>query len=141
VTITLSYDAQLSRVRVTGTALPAGTVTATAERSSDGIRWATVRGALRAPVTAGLELERPADDYEFTADTLNTYRLTSYDVAGVQLGQESATVTPDLGGVPWLKVIARPYLNRPVVVSDYSDVERGERAGVHEIVAVLCPWS
>lgn len=135
--IGLAYDVQLSRVRVTASSLPAGTTTARVDRSLDGITWTTVRGALELAVSAG-SLERPADDYEFVADELNTYRVTSYDAAGLELGAETGTITPALAE-PWLKVIARPFLNRPVVVQDYSDVERPARAGVHEVVGRSLP--
>lgn len=136
-TVTLTYDDQLSRVRVTATALDAAAVTARVDRSTNGIRWTDVRGALQLAVAGGV-LQLPADDYEFPADQLVTYRLRTYDVAGVELANETATITPALT-VPWLKVIARPFLNRPVTVQDYSDVERRHRAGVFDVVGRTMP--
>lgn len=137
--IALAYDGQLSRVRVTGSALEAGSSTAKLERSTDGIRWTTVRGAGELAVTAGLELELPADDYEFVPDVANTYRLTTYDAGGAELGQHTSAITPDLAGMPWLKVIARPFLNRPVIVGDYSELSRPARAGVFDVVGRSFP--
>lgn len=137
--IVLAYDGQLSRVRVTASGLEASSATATLERSTDGIRWTTVRGAGELAVTAGLELERPADDYEFVPDVVNTYRLTTFDAGGLELGQHSATITPDLAGRPWLKIITRPFLNRPVVVLDYSELSRPARAGVFDVVGRSFP--
>lgn len=144
-TLTLAYDQQLSRVRVTATALPAGATTAKLERSLNGIRWELVRGGLALTVitTAGppavAELDRPADDYEFAPDVENTWRLTTYDAGGVALGSETAALTPALGARPWLKAIARPYLNAPVTVQDYSEVTRPGRAGLFDVVGRSFP--
>ena len=138
-TLSLAYDQQLSRVRASATALPAGATTAKLERSLNGIRWETVRGGLELSVTAGLELDRPADDYEFVPDVENTWRLTTYDAGGVELGSETAALTPDLAGRPWLKALSRPYLNAPVTVQDYSDISRPGRAGLFDVVGRSFP--
>src|SRR5690606_31610752 len=69
-TVLLSYDSQLSRVRITADGLPPEPVTV--ERSTDQVRWATVRGGAGiTPVDGDIHL----DDYEFTADTRNFYRV------------------------------------------------------------------
>ncbi|MGH8966438.1 MAG: hypothetical protein ACRDXB_14095, partial [Actinomycetes bacterium] len=72
-----------------------GTVEAELQRSTDQVRWTTVRGALALSVSL-LELDKIHDDYEFTADTLNHYRLICRDAGGVETGTQSATITPDL---------------------------------------------
>ena len=138
-TLTLAYDQQLSRVRATASALPAGSSTAKLERSLNGIRWETVRGGLELAVTAGLELDRPADDYEFAPDVENTWRLTTYDAGGAELGSETAALTPELAGRPWLKALSRPYLNAPVTVQDYSELTRPGRAGLFDVVGRSFP--
>lgn len=138
-TLTLTYDQQLSRVRVTASALPAGATTAKLERSLNGVRWTVIRGGLELAVTAGLELARPADDYEFVPDTANTWRLTTYDAGGVELGSETAALTPALEGRPWLKALSRPYLNRAVTVQDYSELTRPGRAGLFDVVGRSLP--
>lgn len=138
-TLTLAYDQQLSRVRATATALPVGASTAKLERSLNGIRWEVVRGGLELAVTAGGALAVPADDYEFAPDVVNTYRLTTYDAGGVELGSETAALAPALGARPWLKALSRPYLNAPVTVQDYSEVTRPGRAGLFDVVGRSFP--
>lgn len=98
-TVTLTYDAQLSRVRITATSLGAA-ATAVVERSTDQIRWTTVRGGTAVPVTAGTMAT--LDDYEFTADVENFYRVTypsamSFVAAGTVAHGNNASVAP---GVP-----------------------------------------
>src|SRR5690606_5446457 len=119
VTVLLSYDSQLSRVRITADGLPPEPVTV--ERSTDQVRWATVRGGAGITPADG---EISLDDYEFAADVETWYR-----VAG-----QTASIPPVLDGV-WLKSIARPYLNRPLPrVLDVSAIGRQSRSGVFEIV-------
>lgn len=97
-TVTLTYDAQLSRVRITANSL--GTATAAVvERSTDQIRWTTVRGGTAVPVTAGVM--GTVDDYEFNADVLNYYRVTypsalSFVAAGTAAHGNNASVVPGL---------------------------------------------
>ncbi|PZG14417.1 hypothetical protein C1I95_21735 [Micromonospora craterilacus] len=72
-----------------------------------------------------------------------TGSLTSWDrfvalAPLTPLSGQAGVITPTLGQV-WLKSISRPFLNRAVVVKDYSDVERPERAGVFEIVGRSVP--
>ncbi|NUT31524.1 MAG: hypothetical protein HOV79_00465 [Hamadaea sp.] len=77
--VTLTFDATLARVRITATALAAADV-ALVERSTDQVRWTTVRGASAWPVTAGA-FAKTLDDYEFAPGVVNYYR-----VRGVQTG-------------------------------------------------------
>lgn len=98
-TVTLTYDAQLSRVRIDATGLGSA-LTAEVERSTDQIRWSTVRGGVDVPVTAGAI--PTVDDFEFTADVLNYYRVTytaamSFVAAGTVAHAVNASVAP---GVP-----------------------------------------
>lgn len=51
----------------------------------------------------------------------------------------SGVITPDLGGRAWLKSISRPFLNRPVTVLDYSDVERPARGGLFDVPGRTAP--
>lgn len=136
--LTATYSADVSRVRLTAADLDPAAVSADLARTVDGIRWADVRGGQSAAVAAGA-LVLPVDDYEFAADVPNTYRITTYDAGGATLATETTTVTPDLEGVPWLKVIARPFLNRPVTVQDYGEIKRAARSGVFEIVGASRP--
>jgi hypothetical protein len=118
----LSYDPVLSRVRLHITGIPGPTTTVRFERSTDQVRWVTVRGGDAVPVIAG---EASLDDYEFAADVANYYRV------GVTLF--TGSITPVLDGV-WIKSIARPFLNRKVTVVDFSDIQRASRAGVFNVI-------
>lgn len=81
-TISLSYDPLLSRVRIDATALDTAATAADVERSTDQITWSTVRGGLAVPVTAGV-MQGTIDDYEFAADAECFYRVRAYDSAAI----------------------------------------------------------
>lgn len=138
--IAVTYDPTLSRLRIAVTGLVATAVTATVERSIEGIGiWSTVRGGVSAAV-AGNACR--LDDYEFPADPgadLN-YRVTGYNGAGVQVDQVTAVdvAAPVLDRV-WLKVPAAPFLNRPVIVGDRDTIGRRSRRGLFDIVGRTLP--
>ncbi|MFI6228876.1 hypothetical protein ACIBCR_16355 [Micromonospora echinospora] len=134
-TVDLTYGTVLSRVRLSATGLAGSPTSATVERSIDGIRWTTVRGGASVAVSAGAV---SLDDYEFVDRVANTYRVTAYDGGGVQVDQESASITPALDGV-WLKSLARPFLNRVVQVRGYGEVTRRSRAGVFDVIGRSYP--
>lgn len=97
--VTATYDTTLSRVRVSATGLGSSTV-ATLERSTDQVRWTTVRGGVDVPVTSGATAT--VDDYEFTPDVPNYYRFRypaemSFVAAGTAAHGNNASVAP---GVP-----------------------------------------
>lgn len=71
--MTLTYDATLSRVRVDADSL-AGADYATVERSTDQVNWTVVRGGSEVGVTGGA-FDLPVDDYEFSPDVANYYRV------------------------------------------------------------------
>ena len=125
-TVTLTYDATIARVQISAD----DTFTAdyiTVQRSTPGSHWKTVRGA--AELAAG---SATVDDYEFMPGVVNTYRALSYSPVDVLLGTETNTITPTISQV-WLKSIARPFLNLPVTVQEYSSIGRRARAGLFEI--------
>jgi hypothetical protein len=101
VTVSLSYDATLSRVVVAVTALPAYATHIKVERSVNEVQWTTVRGAAAAPVTA---TAATVYDYEFSDSVPNFYRVTALDIgaaayvaAGVAAaGDNPATQSPAL---------------------------------------------
>lgn len=67
-TVTLTYDAVLSRIQITANALAAADY-ATVERSIDQIIWSAVRGGLAVPLTGGsLVLPGTAGNYASTPD-------------------------------------------------------------------------
>lgn len=104
--------------------------TATVERTVDGVRWSTVRGGDAVPINAsgGARI----DDYEFTPNVANTYRVT----AGATT--QSATITPPMSQV-WIKNVARPFLNRAVTVVNWGPVGRPSRGGTFAVVGRTMP--
>lgn len=107
------------------------------QRSTDAIRWTTVRGAA---ALTGPPVDLHADDYEFAADVADHYRTRLLDaVSGVVVVEgDQETITPVLGGV-WLKSVARSYLNRRVSVGEIGDVSRPSRAGIFDVVGRSYP--
>ncbi|PRX48687.1 hypothetical protein B0I33_104505 [Prauserella shujinwangii] len=69
-TLTATYDAQLSRVRLSADSL-GGALAVRFERSTNQVTWSTVRGGAAVPVESGIAA---LDDYEFAADVVNHYR-------------------------------------------------------------------
>lgn len=128
-TISLTYNDDLSRVVIAGSSLDSDGDTALVERSTDQIRWVTVRGG------AAVELDSNAftlSDYEFAADVPNYYRVTVDDTT------ETDSITPQLGTI-WLKSITRPFLNTPVRLHDFSEMVRPARNGVFAVVGRSFP--
>lgn len=123
--ITATYLQDLSRVRLEGTGIVGAT--ATVEKSTDGITWATVRGGSSVNVLAS---EFMLDDYEFPAGQEVTYRV----------GADTATITVNLDEV-WIKAIQHPFLNRAVSVVDWSSIGREFRGGVFPVVGRSFPVS
>ncbi|HEX7038683.1 MAG TPA: poly-gamma-glutamate hydrolase family protein [Trueperaceae bacterium] len=102
------------------------------ERSANGVTWTTVRGGADLDGAAGASIE--LDDYEFTDSVANHYRVRVVEAdSGATLFVDGDQITPQLDTV-WLKSLARPFLNRPVTVTDWSDVTRSSRSGVFPIV-------
>lgn len=93
-TVTLTYDSALSRVRVTATGLGANVDVALVERSTDQIRWTTVRGGTAAPAPGGV-LSTSVDDYEFVTGTVNYYRVSGIDTAPISFVAAGAAATGD----------------------------------------------
>ena len=58
-------------------------------------------------------------------------QATTWNADQVEL--RTLGITPQLDTV-WLKSLARPFLNRPVTVTDWSDVTRTSRSGIFQIV-------
>lgn len=78
------------------------------------------------------------DDYEFTAGVQNHYRVRVYDEGGALLHTYTDDITPLLSA-PWLKSVARPYLNRSVMIAEAGDFGRRARVGVFDIVGARRP--
>lgn len=72
--VTLTYETGLSRVKILADTMP-GAQIALVERSTDQIRWTTVRGGTAVVVAAGAT-PVPLYDYEFAPNVANYYRVT-----------------------------------------------------------------
>jgi phage replication-related protein YjqB (UPF0714/DUF867 family) len=111
---------------------------ATVQRSTDGVRWTTVRGA--ATLAGDAFGPVAVDDYEFVADVANQWRIRTFEPSsGRTLAVAQDSLAPDLAGVVWLKSVVRPFLNRPVRIRDQSDFTRPSRSGRFPIVGRSLP--
>lgn len=133
--LTATYDATLSRVVLAATGINATSVRTEIRRWENGevtsdARADLVRGGDLGAVTTGT-----AYDYEFAPGVANVYQLRSYNVSGTLLDTMLATqVTPVLTAT-WLKSIYRPFLNRTVVVTAWSEVASAARGGVLQVMS------
>ena len=93
-TLSLNYNDDLSRVQISITDLPFSEGTVRIERSTNELYWQTVRGATALPIVGS---SAAVDDYEFTADTENFYRVSVRDRGGLWLPGVSGAYasTPD----------------------------------------------
>lgn len=80
-TVTLTYDSTLSRVRISATGLAAADQ-ALVERSLDQITWVTVRGGGAMAVSGGV-MTLTLDDYEFAPDEVNYYRVRGVETGAI----------------------------------------------------------
>lgn len=86
-TVSLSYDTTLSRVRISATSLSASADYALFERSTDQIRWTTVRGGAEVAISSNAAA---LDDYEFSPDVVNYYRVSAIDSTQTIIGTGAA---------------------------------------------------
>jgi hypothetical protein len=133
--LTGTYESTLSRIRLTGTTLGASATYAVFDRTTDGIWYTTVRGGSSVPVSAQTA---KLDDYEFPAGPAITYRVRSYNASNVLQATATVVVTQDLADV-WVKVPARPFLNRAVEASVNVEVTRQARGGVFPVLGRSFP--
>lgn len=129
--ITLTYNSDLSRVQIAAASLIPAEVRV--ERSRNELHWQTVRGGLAVEPSSGAIA---LDDYEFDADVTNHYRIVDTSDDSVE---ESDSITPDLAGRVWWKSIRWPFLNRPVRVSNWGEIGRGSRSTVHQVAGRSVP--
>lgn len=92
----LTYDEDLARVRISATGLP-DVAEVRIERSTNEIYWETVRGALRLPVAAGTA---SVDDYEFAASAENHYRVMAIGDDGLYLPGQAGSYVSALDPTP-----------------------------------------
>lgn len=67
-----------------------------------------------------------------------TFTYEAFAVTSPEAALFTGSTVPTLDRV-WLKSLARPFLNRPVEVKDFSDVSRPARGGVFEVVGRSYP--
>lgn len=79
-TVMLSYDDVLSRVHIAVTGLSVIADVVTIERSTDMVNWTMTRGG-GSLVPSGQAVQH--DDYEFSANVPNHYRVRAYDTAPI----------------------------------------------------------
>lgn len=96
--VTLTYENTLSRVKIVGNGFAPTAATATIEHSTDQITWTPVRCATDAPIVSGVVT---GYDYEFVSDVVNYYRVTtvvepSFVSAGVAAHAVNTDVDPAL---------------------------------------------
>lgn len=109
--LTLTLNTTLSRVEIYATSLGSAATYAVIERSLDGVRWSTVRGAAELTLL-GQSLPATHYDYEFLLGTV-TYRVRSYNALGGVEITVTETVATSLDAVH-LKSPVRPFLNLTV---------------------------
>jgi hypothetical protein len=136
-TLTATYDPVLSRVRLDADLLGASATYAVIDRTTNnGITYTTVRGGSEVEVTS--QEISGLDDYEFPANIPVTYRIRSYDVSDALQTTQTTSITATLTS-PWLKFIARPYLNREITLMGAGPIERSTRTGVFEVIGRSTP--
>ena len=91
-TVTLTQDNVLGRIRVDATALGTQADYATIERSVDQITWTMCRGGSHWPVAAGV-FSTPFDDYEFPDGVTVYYRVRSHEDDAISLIGSGASAT------------------------------------------------
>jgi hypothetical protein len=99
VSVTLTYESQLSRVKISANGV-GNADSSFVQRSLNQITWTTVRGGADAPVIAGVIT---VYDYEFSPGVVNYYRvITAKDITFVGAGAvatgNNSTLAPALPG-------------------------------------------
>lgn len=134
-TLTATYNADLSRIQLAGASLGTATYAVFDRTVNGGITYTTVRGGSARVVASNAAA---VDDYEFPVGIEITYRVRSYNGSDVLQETFTATITQALDD-PWLKSVTRPYLNQPFFPADASDVVHTNRSQVFPIVGRSYP--
>lgn len=128
----LAYDGDRGRITVDAFTFAAVVTQARVRRRRvAGGQWEDVRGGTVA-VVSGL-LARAVEDYEFPAGVPIEYRIEGLTDGG-QVAQAATVRTTAAAGEVWLKFIANPALNRPIVlINDPWQIERESRTGLFDV--------
>lgn len=136
-TLAVGYDATLNRRTLAITGLNASTDYVTVERAaSPYVQWTQVRGWSNQPISGAAV---SFWDYEFPEGVAYKYRVREYSAAGVQLAATDYAVSAVTFTGAWLKVPAAPFLNRPVVIVDRSEITNRSRSGLMDVVGRTYP--
>lgn len=127
-TLVPTYDPSLARVTLTISGLDAATASTVVTRWTGPTTSAVVRGSDLGASTSGI-----VHDYEFESGVTTVYIVEAFDADGDPVDATGSEITPTLDAV-WLKSIARPFLNRAVTVTGFSDVSLPARGGVLDVL-------
>lgn len=133
--LSATYNGDLSRLILAGTALGASATYAVFDWTVNAVKYTTVRGG--GHVTVATQLAS-VSEFEFPLDQAVTYRVRSYNGSNVLQQTFTTTVTQTLEQ-PWLKSVERPFLNRPVEASEASDIKYTARAGIFPVIGRSYP--
>lgn len=129
--ITLTFNSTLSRVEIYATNLGNTATYAVIDRSLDGVRWTTVRGAAELALLVQ-DLPSIWYDYEFPLGTV-TYRVRSYNALGGLVVPLSGSVAASLDSV-WIKSPIRPFLNLEVSLGGRDfEMDRAGRGAAYGV--------
>lgn len=131
----VTYDGALNRLRLAATLLGATATYAIFRRALGGGPLELLRGGAHVTVTAQ---NAALDVYEFPPGVTVDYWVHSYNAADVQQAVFGVQFTQDVANV-WIKVVARPYLNTPVIVAGRGEVTRPARSGIFDVVGRSYP--
>jgi hypothetical protein len=140
-TMTAAYDPVLSRITLTVSGLSASTARTEIYRWEDGEPPTLARGTIVRGSDIGAGTAGTVHDYEFADGVRNRYALYNFNALGGGLEVVPSTpqdTIPALDAV-WLKSVARPFLNRTVTVTDFSDVARPSRGQVVDVLGRRLP--
>lgn len=140
---TAVYDDRRGRVRVKAVGLATNVVRVVVSSRPAGTgRWTEVRGG-RMAVVAG-SLLRPVDDYEYRGGAVMEYRivaLASPENSPDDVVQTKVLTIADIPDVAWIKFIASPYLNRRILINDWSEVARKSKNAIYSVRGRVGPIS
>lgn len=138
--LSATYTPATATVHLLGTAWGATVTHVVVDRFNTAVLTnpQVVRGGVSIPMVTGQTLR--LDDREFTPGVVNTYRVRAYNASNVEVPTYSYTTTinPTLTEL-WLRSPVRPFLDQPVVVTDWSEVSRPSRGAVYEVLGRRLP--
>lgn len=130
-----TYDAPSARVVLAASGLNAATARTEIRRWEAGEPQTDVRADLVRGGNIGAATSGTVYDREFAPGAANVYEIRSYNAGGTLLDTFAATQVTPAQTATWLRSVLRPFLDRPVTVADWSEVETPARGAVFEILS------